>query len=75
MIEDISQVYEYVDIRAWAEQIREMKINELKESVSIYEEIIEKEAEKYADSERYKKIVNHEIDILKQKLDYLILST
>jgi hypothetical protein len=33
MTEDISQVYENVDIKAWAQQIRENKIRELTDAV------------------------------------------
>ena len=75
MIENVSPIYEYVSIRDWADQIRKMKINELKESINIYEKILEQEAKNYADPERYKKIVISEIDKIKEKLNYLIPST
>lgn len=59
------------DIRTWAKQIRENKIVELKESIDIYEKIIEGKTKEYANPERYKKIVIHEIDKLKEKLEIL----
>ena len=35
MTEDISQVYEDVDIRSWAQQIRNNKIRELADAIEV----------------------------------------
>ena len=67
IMEDLSVIYEDVDIRVWADNVREMKIRELRETIEDHVKYKEK-ADEYGDPERYKEIVDNEIKQLEEKL-------
>jgi hypothetical protein len=70
-MENISPIYENVSIESWAQNIRQIKINELRQDVIIHEKIMMINANQYDDPERYKKIIQGEIDLLKEKIHIL----
>lgn len=69
-MEEISEIYEDVDIRAWAQDIRLFKVRELKEMIENYKGFI-KNADDYFQPERYINIARNEIDKLQNKIDIL----
>ena len=60
-----------IDIKKYAEQIKKSKIFELEEDVSIYEKIKREESKNYGDPVRYEKIVDNEINIIKNKINII----
>jgi hypothetical protein len=70
-MENVSPLYEDVSICDWADQIRQMKIDELRENINMYKNMSETEAEKYGNPERYKKIIGDEINFLESKIKIL----
>jgi hypothetical protein len=70
-MEDTSPIYEQVDIRKWAQDIREMKICELQKTITEYKEILKSEATNYSTPERYISIIQGEIDNLKARIEIL----
>ena len=69
-MEEISISYDDKAIRKWAKDIRKIKIRELNELIKNYKESL-KSAPEYSNPERYKTIVQAEIDKLKSKVDIL----
>jgi hypothetical protein len=69
-MEEISEIYEDVDIRAWAQDIRLIKIYELEELVEEHKRYIDL-ADEYFYPDRYTNIVMKEIEKLKEKINVL----
>jgi hypothetical protein len=57
-----------MNIEKRAQQIRKMKINELKEEIAIYEKLKKENSNYYDDPEKYKKICDELIEHIKEKL-------
>ena len=66
----ISTSYDDKDIRKWASDIRKIKIHELNEMIKNHKECL-KSSPEYFNPERYKTIIQSEIDKLKSKVEIL----
>ena len=69
-MEEILISYDDKAIRKWAKDIRKMKIHELNELIKNHKESLKSDPE-YSNPERYKTIVQAEIDKLKSKIEDL----
>lgn len=70
-MEEISTIYENVDIREWADNIRKMKIRELNVMIKDHKKYFE-DANEYGDYEgSYRSIVQGQIDKLEEKVKIL----
>ena len=69
-MEEISPIYEDVDIPTWAQEIRLTKIYELEESIEEYKQYLTC-ANQYFYPECYIDIVMYEIEILQKKINIL----
>jgi hypothetical protein len=69
-MEEISTSYDDKAIRKWAKDIRKIKIRELNEMIKSHKESL-KSAPEYYNPERYKTIIQAEIDKLKSKVEIL----
>ena len=69
-MEDISPIYEDVDIRVWAQDIHLSKTRELEELINDHIKYMD-DSDQYFYPERYLYIVREEIYKLQRKLDVL----
>lgn len=70
MTEDLSSIYEDVDIRAWAQDIRLMKTIELQETINESRESLKGMIE-FCYPMRFKTTLIEQINYLQSKLDIL----
>ena len=70
-MEEISPIYEDVDIREWADQIRINKICELYDMIEEYKKMIETDAKKHYSPTHYKYAVRRQIKDLQNKINIL----
>lgn len=63
---------EEINVKTWAKQIREIKINELKRDINDLKECIRLTTSEYAEPVVYIKVCKDKIEILNDKLEILL---